>query len=69
VGVRRTIVQTPAGCRKSSTREGTGSADDDLAAKQAITEVIYRDCRALHRIDRELGDDRTDPSYPVLGWP
>jgi hypothetical protein len=30
--------------------------DDDLAAKQAITEVIYRYCRALDRMDRELAD-------------
>jgi hypothetical protein len=42
--------------------------DDDLAAKQAITEVIYRYCGALDRMDRALSDDRTDPSYQVLGW-
>jgi hypothetical protein len=30
--------------------------DNDVAAKQAITEVIYRYCRALDRMDRELAD-------------
>lgn len=30
------------------------SAIDELIAKQAITEVIYRYCRALDRMDREL---------------
>jgi len=30
--------------------------DNDLAAKQAITEVIYHYCRALDRMDRELAD-------------
>jgi hypothetical protein len=30
--------------------------DDDSEAKQAITEVIYRYCRALDRMDRELAD-------------
>lgn len=29
---------------------------DDLAAKQAITEVIYRYCRALDRMDRALAE-------------
>ena len=29
---------------------------DDLVAKQAITEVIYRYCRALDRMDRPLAD-------------
>jgi len=30
--------------------------NDELVAKQAITEVIYRYCRALDRMDRALAD-------------
>jgi hypothetical protein len=33
-----------------------GDVDRDLAAKQAITEVIYRYCRSLDRLDRELAE-------------
>jgi SnoaL-like domain len=35
--------------------------DNDIAAKQAITEVIYRYCRALDRMDRELADTLWHP--------
>jgi SnoaL-like protein len=31
-----------------------GTVEHDLAAKQAITEAIYRYCRGLDRLDREL---------------
>ena len=30
--------------------------NEELAAKQAITEVIYKYCRGLDRMDRELAD-------------
>ena len=33
---------------------------DTLLAKQAITEVIYRYCRALDRMDRPLADTISD---------
>jgi hypothetical protein len=35
--------------------------DEDSEAKQAITEVIYRYCRALDRMDRELADSVWHP--------
>lgn len=36
--------------------EGDGALVAELAAKQAITEVLYRYCRGLDRMDRELAD-------------
>lgn len=34
----------------------TDTAIEDVIAKQAITEVLYRYCRGLDRMDRELAD-------------
>ena len=44
---------------------------DELAAKQAITEVIHRYCRAMDRMDRELAlscwhDGGTDDHAPLF---
>jgi len=40
---------------------GDGSAIAELAAKQAITEVLHRYCRGLDRMDREMAESVWHP--------
>jgi len=41
--------------RESTGRTGVGDALRELSDKQAITEVIYRYCRGLDRMDADMG--------------
>src|ERR1700676_916277 len=41
-------------CPCSTYETKQGGAVDELGAKQAITEVLYRYCRAIDRMDRDL---------------